>query len=150
MPEVWYCCQCSYGPHSKSLYDYCISCGVKCCFNCQVEKVYDNASYNALDTLQCPIATIPANRNPYPDGLDGMALEAPRWRASSHQHFYLTRNAEDIGRSSATMAASRQGKRDDTILWICHQRGNGPKVWAHEHRCVICNHDACPGCKEAK
>lgn len=36
---IWYCCQCNFGPHYKSLYKSCISCTAMQCSSCQEEVI---------------------------------------------------------------------------------------------------------------
>lgn len=36
--SLWYCCQCTFGPHNSHLYDSCVTCGEYRCPNCVEEK----------------------------------------------------------------------------------------------------------------
>lgn len=151
MPEIWYCCRCSYGPHIKSLYDYCVSCGELRCSYCPIEKAYDNASPNVLDALPYPHTTMPSKRITKPDNFGKMTAKAPCVAASSYQLCQLTPNVQNVCRSRAAIASSLlHGNTQHVYLWVCHVCGDGPKVWDNEQRCVNCDHNACSECQMLK
>ncbi|KAL2852149.1 hypothetical protein BJX68DRAFT_59805 [Aspergillus pseudodeflectus] len=60
---------------------------------------------------------------------------------ASHHHHVLS--AYDNG-------STRGHNYSSSEMYICCRCGDGPKVWAHQPTCVMCNHTSCDDCTRVK
>ncbi|KAJ5619352.1 hypothetical protein N7510_003336 [Penicillium lagena] len=155
MSSVWYCCECSFGPHNGDLYDSCISCGRTRCSLCDEEKISRRmlAASHSLPHLPSPYAVAAAS-------LDGSQTFCYKSKATPS----YTELLEDEPRlrplerdslithpaSSTAIPVHGMQSCSDTYMYICCQCDDGPKVYNHQPQCVVCDHDACSLCYYVK
>ncbi|KAJ5104938.1 hypothetical protein NUU61_002285 [Penicillium alfredii] len=155
MPSLWYCCECSFGPHNSALYDACIQCGNTRCTRCLEEKIslkmnmnntpccHTTSPYPAIAALDPSRPVSPSSSPrpllPLPSTMDLTALPHVR---SSLLH-------EDQTRFSPASVGPTH-LYSQTYMYICCKCNDGPKVYNHQPRCVVCSHEACGGCTYVK
>lgn len=155
MAIFWYCCQCGFGPYNVALYSACINCNSISCKYCRREKHDDQ-----LDPIPCSTmapyptpALSPASSPSLVLTLDNLAYSdqstLPLPSSSSVMPTHTGRLLQD---DTAVSLRSTSGIRmhGPTYYFICCNCGDGPKVYNHQARCVICHHVACENCTHLK
>ncbi|OQE19385.1 hypothetical protein PENSTE_c015G06824 [Penicillium steckii] len=150
MVSLWYCCECSFGPHNSALYDACINCGEQRCTFCNEEKAYDG------DCLNSHTHSHSHGPSPYP-----AMVKLNTARTLSHNTQSMPVALPDLvgirplsrPQPTTQMSSSLGGPahvHGHTSMYVCCQCNDGPKVWDQQPRCVICQHDACGNCLNVK
>ncbi|KAJ5665501.1 uncharacterized protein N7477_007949 [Penicillium maclennaniae] len=146
MASLWYCCDCSFGPHNSALYESCVNCQRRRCPACAEEKAADSlnthnhthchetspypsvASFRTARTMS--LQTVPAI--PTPD----LPSVRPLHRAAPAMH------APPVGTTTNYYT--------QTYMYICCHCNDGPKVYNVQPVCIVCNHQACGSCINVK
>ncbi|KAJ5913343.1 hypothetical protein N7504_002226 [Penicillium tannophilum] len=150
MPSLWYCCECSFGPHNAAIHAACISCTRRRCSSCREEKVQDSlhihsSSHSCHETSPYPTAVnfnaahIPSldTRSMLPAGIDLPQIRSLRPGLAAPPTYSA------LGGMQATTYSQ-------TYMYICCQCKDGPKVYNHQPRCIECQHVACSSCVSVK
>lgn len=147
MSGVWYCCDCSAGPHRLGLDDICLQCDQPRCSNCHIDT-QDTVSHHCHELS--PYAHAPAPQhsqvsgNPVAKMPTFLGCNQPILRGSLHHSHTLQHGMPGINNQDS------RGTVSHGSLYFCCQCGDGPKLWDNQPRCVICDHNICGYCKPAK
>ncbi|KAJ5134182.1 hypothetical protein N7448_000796 [Penicillium atrosanguineum] len=146
MASLWYCCDCSFGPHNAALYDSCVNCQRRRCVECVEEKAADGL--NTHNHAHCH------ESSPYPS----VASFNPV-RPMSHKTMPAIPTPDLPGvrplyRAAPALLATSLGATTnyytETYMYICCNCNDGPKVFNVQPVCVVCNHVACDSCTNVK
>ncbi|KAK2748893.1 hypothetical protein FQN57_007176 [Myotisia sp. PD_48] len=124
----WVCCCCHFGPMLIEKYPTCVNCqhsGARS--NCCEHKWLTNKAshYGETQSISSPYHT------PYTKPASIPLLSrSPAYDRLNHQY------AAPIPRG--------------THMYICCICRDGPKVFEHHTRCIVCKHDACDTCTYMK
>ncbi|KAK2867750.1 hypothetical protein FQN49_003508 [Arthroderma sp. PD_2] len=119
----WVCCRCGFGP---MIIDSCSA-----CLNCQHPGAKLSCCLQtALALHKTAAAATPA------DSYNELSLNDP---ISRH-----TLPSDIMPGFNAPM------RQRGTSLYLCCVCGDGPKVYEHHCRCIVCQHDACSSCTYVK
>lgn len=150
MPSLWYCCECSFGPHNAALYVSCISCNARRCGSCREEKVQDSlhthsSSHSCHETSPYPTA-INLNTTHMPS-LDTQpmlpaGIDLPQIRS--------LRPGLAVPPPYIALAGLQATTYSQTYMYICCNCNDGPKVYNVQPKCIECNHVACSNCVSVK
>ncbi|OJJ48354.1 hypothetical protein ASPZODRAFT_14495 [Penicilliopsis zonata CBS 506.65] len=148
----WYCCHCDYGPHELR-YDHCVDCHRKRCGNCRVQKTQTGTdNHHSHDAVSpCPSAVLDMGHSHFEHGLKD-STSSPKavpddvFRPSARGPL-----VNDLAQANfMELVAPSAHVCSTTYLYFCCECGDGPKVYDHQQRCVICDHVACEYCKPFK
>ncbi|RAK98836.1 uncharacterized protein BO80DRAFT_146037 [Aspergillus ibericus CBS 121593] len=148
MSALWYCCECSCGPHQIGLDTACTQCGEPRCEDCSMDTQHPATSlHHCHETSPYPQAPAPRPSSPSMNLAANMAslrgcntLQRPTlYHADVRQHYMPSVNSQQL-----------QGTVGHSNLYFCCQCGDGPKLYQNQPKCVICNHAVCQSCKPAK
>lgn len=128
----WVCCKCGFGPMLIDNYPSCLNCqhrGAReaCCTHAALgmEAAYVDEAFSCSSSPRTILSVG-----------DELVQQSPI------ENLYSP--AEQMMNSSPMV----RGRATD--LYICCSCGDGPKVYQHHARCVMCNHDACRYCTHVK
>ncbi|KAF7718791.1 Uncharacterized protein PECH_005882 [Penicillium ucsense] len=148
MSSMWYCCGCNFGPIDLDLHDSCTNCDQDLCSRCPRENSSDGHSNNNTGPSQ-EMSAYPCTP----------VLDAK----SQHAVLRQVMAGTGPGELHSIPSLSRRTPIDpnalfkgvvqcysQTYMWICCMCGDGPKVYNHQSKCVMCNHEACSSCQNVK
>ncbi|PYH98498.1 hypothetical protein BO71DRAFT_395278 [Aspergillus ellipticus CBS 707.79] len=147
MSGLWYCCDCSHGPHQVGLQRACAQCGEERCPDCPLDTQDSATSVHTCHEMSpYPSAPAPQGREPSLNTVANMPsitgyAQSLRQPSLSHRHVHIQHGMP--GKDS-------RGIVGHASLYYCCQCGDGPKIYEHQPRCVLCQHVVCSGCKPAK
>lgn len=127
MPQAthWVCCRCGFGP---MIIDSCSS-----CLNCQHPGAKSPCCVQTSLSLHNPTSIIPST--------------------SSYRRPSINDFTEPHTLPSVVMPIFNYNpslRQRGTSLYLCCGCGDGPKVYEHHCRCIVCQHDACDACTYIK
>jgi hypothetical protein len=144
---LWYCCRCNFGPHNSSLYSACIQCGTARCHRCTDQKISDNMNVHSHSHSYDPTSA-------YPDAVPMSSPRTPTFTSTTTSIVVPELpGVRPLPRADCTYVppASLAGtKSHGTYMYICCQCNDGPKIYDHQPKCVVCNHTACGNCISVK
>ncbi|KAL1958708.1 hypothetical protein VTO42DRAFT_4051 [Malbranchea cinnamomea] len=129
----WVCCKCGFGPMLIENYPACLNCqhrGAKssCCTHASL-----GMEAARVERVSCYSPTRNSVLRGSPEALEHDAIANVYSSPVSH-----------------IMDSPYPIRGRPTDLYICCSCGDGPKVYQHHARCVMCNHDACQYCTHVK
>ncbi|KAL1970995.1 hypothetical protein VTN77DRAFT_2829 [Rasamsonia byssochlamydoides] len=163
MPEpvqVWYCCQCHYGPQNILIDAACTACQRPRCTTCPVQMAYPKNSFGGDDEGTSPYPGVPTiifdptvedtTFSPSDRGLSLAAAPASQSLALRRPSLAACQDMRHMPQAGAGFQRRHRGGivtcSPKTYMYICCQCHDGPKVYNHQVVCVICHHVACDDC----
>lgn len=156
MTTLWFCCGCNFGPFNADLYDSCINCGKLACPSCTHEKVsMTDTNYNSHNHNHSAHGC--HDPSPYPSAVGintahslslGTKTLSPTGLGDLHNIRSLSQRMPAAMASPFPAGAAQC--YTETAMYVCCQCGDGPKVYDHQPRCIICQHEACGDCQHVK
>ncbi|EPS34830.1 hypothetical protein PDE_09794 [Penicillium oxalicum 114-2] len=152
MASMWYCCGCNFGPLDAELHDSCTNCDQTLCSRCPREE--------SSNTYPSHHAGPRQEMSAYPGALSmsntvsRKCSTPPLTRVVAGTGLGELHNIRSLSqRIPDTSCQFFQGVAQcstQTYMYICCKCGDGPKVYNHQPKCVICNHAACGSCQNVK
>ncbi|KAJ5908162.1 hypothetical protein N7495_000844 [Penicillium taxi] len=131
MADVWYCCDCSFGPHSQSIHDACTGCGRKRCSKCEAGNHSINTSHSHLHSHPQYYPNSDSDSDSEPD-CDHDTIPYPSAVVPIMPHTSTTSNLHVHSLSRPSMPSSPSGgfrTHGGSYMYICCHCKDGPKVY---------------------